>query len=86
MVKLAMPWLELCVGQTPAAAISNLLPCRAKIVEGRLEKMRNQVALVNQMSLSDPNKTVAEMIKETISAVGENVQVRAGGSEWHPAC
>ncbi|GFR43724.1 hypothetical protein Agub_g4835 [Astrephomene gubernaculifera] len=49
---------------------------RAKIVEGRLEKIRNQMALTNQMTLSDPNKTVAELVKETIAAVGENIKIR----------
>ncbi|GLC37745.1 hypothetical protein PLESTB_001472500 [Pleodorina starrii] len=49
---------------------------RAKIVEGRLEKMKNQMALTNQMTLSDPNKTVSELVKETIAAVGENIKIR----------
>jgi len=49
---------------------------RAKIVEGRIEKMRNQVALLNQASLRDPTKTVADIVKETIAAVGENIQIR----------
>lgn len=47
----------------------------AKIVEGRLQKMRDQVALTNQATLSNPDKTVAELVKETIAAVGENVKV-----------
>lgn len=34
------------------------------------------MALVNQASLRDPNKTVAEIVKETVAAVGENIQVR----------
>ena len=49
---------------------------RAKIVEGRIEKMRNSVALVNQASLRDPNKTVAEIVKETTAALGEKVSIR----------
>ncbi|GIL70524.1 hypothetical protein Vretimale_3656 [Volvox reticuliferus] len=49
---------------------------RAKIVEGRLEKIKNQMALTNQMTLSDPNKTVADLVKETIAAVGENIKIR----------
>ncbi|PNW75255.1 hypothetical protein CHLRE_12g519180v5 [Chlamydomonas reinhardtii] len=49
---------------------------RAKIVEGRLQKMRDQVALTNQATLSNPDKTVAELVKETIAAVGENVKIR----------
>ena len=49
---------------------------RAKIVEGRLQKIQDEMALVNQESLTDPNKKVSEIIKETIAAVGENIQVR----------
>ncbi|EFJ50868.1 hypothetical protein VOLCADRAFT_120525 [Volvox carteri f. nagariensis] len=49
---------------------------RAKIVEGRLEKIKNQMALTNQMTLSDPDKTVANLVKETIAAVGENIKIR----------
>lgn len=49
---------------------------REKIVEGRLQKIRDNMALVNQASLRDPNKTVAEIVKETIAAIGENVQIR----------
>ncbi|PNH06607.1 Elongation factor Ts [Tetrabaena socialis] len=49
---------------------------RNKIVEGRLEKMRNQIALTNQMTLSNPDKTVGELVKETIAAVGENIKIR----------
>jgi hypothetical protein len=52
-------------------------PRSAKIVEGRLDKIKNQMALTNQATLSDPNKTVAELVKEAIAAVGENIKVRA---------
>ncbi len=47
----------------------------AKIVEGRLQKMRDQSALMNQATLSNPDKNVSELVKETIAAVGENVKV-----------
>ena len=53
-----------------------VLHSRSKIVEGRIEKIKNNMALVNQASLRDPNKTVAEIVKETVAAVGENIQVR----------
>ena len=48
---------------------------RAKIVEGRLQKIQDEMALVNQESLTDPNVKVSEIIKQTIAAVGENIQV-----------
>ena len=34
------------------------------------------MALVNQASLRDPTKTVLEVVKETIAAVGEKVSIR----------
>lgn len=34
---------------------------RAKIVEGRLQKIKDNMALVNQSSLRDPNKKVSEV-------------------------
>ncbi|KAI8466751.1 MAG: hypothetical protein J3K34DRAFT_53980 [Monoraphidium minutum] len=49
---------------------------RAKIVEGRLDKIKRQYALMEQVALRDNNKSVTEIIKETIAAVGENIQVR----------
>jgi translation elongation factor EF-Ts len=49
---------------------------RAKIVEGRLDKIKRNYALLEQPALRDNNKSVTEIIKETIAAVGENIQVR----------
>eukprot|EP00877_Chromochloris_zofingiensis_P012636 jgi/Chrzof1/7626/Cz02g30210.t1 len=49
---------------------------RAKIVDGRLEKIKRNFAVLEQPALRDNNKTVAEIVKETIAAVGENIQVR----------
>eukprot|EP00879_Flechtneria_rotunda_P012753 GHRR01013317.1.p1 GENE.GHRR01013317.1~~GHRR01013317.1.p1 ORF type:complete len:992 (+),score=471.36 GHRR01013317.1:234-3209(+) len=49
---------------------------RAKIVEGRLEKIKKNFSLLEQPSLRDNNKTVGELIKETIAATGENIRVR----------
>lgn len=46
-----------------------------QIVEGRLDKIKKQYALLEQPALRDNNKTVGELIKETIAATGENIQV-----------
>jgi elongation factor Ts len=53
-----------------------------QIVEGRLDKIKKQYALLEQPALRDNNKTVGELIKETIAATGENIQVcrQHGGS------
>lgn len=50
--------------------------CCLQIVEGRLDKIKKQYALLEQPALRDNNKTVGELIKETIAATGENIQVR----------
>jgi len=47
-----------------------------QIVEGRLDKIKKNYALLEQPALRDNNKTVGEIIKETIAATGENIQVR----------
>lgn len=59
---------------------------RAKIVEGRLDKIKRQYALLEQPALRDNNKSVTEIIKETIAAVGENIQVRGGGGGIAGSC
>lgn len=65
-----------------------LLCCRWQIVEGRLEKIKKNFALLEQPALRDNNKTVAEIIKETIAATGENIQVskQALHHTLQPAC
>ena len=58
---------------------------RAKIVEGRLEKIKKTFALSEKESLRDPTKTVTDIIKETIAAVGENIRIRcAQHAAWQP--
>ncbi|BBL78858.1 Elongation factor Ts [Rubrobacter xylanophilus DSM 9941] len=47
-----------------------------QIVEGRLKKWISEQALLTQPFAKDPNKTVGELLQETVSRVGENVVVR----------
>jgi len=47
-----------------------------KMVEGRIKKYYNEVCLMEQPFVKDPDKTVREVLKEIIFAVGENVNVR----------
>lgn len=55
-------------GKPPAAV--------QKIVEGKLEKYYSTVALLDQPFVKVPEKTVKEIITETIAKTGENIQVR----------
>ena len=47
-----------------------------KIVAGRLEKFYQEVCLVRQPFIKNEDLTVAELIKQTIAAIGENIIVR----------
>ena len=49
---------------------------REKIVQGRLDKIAKEMALLEQPFIKDTSKTVAEIIKESIASIGENIQVR----------
>ena len=48
----------------------------AKIVEGKLESFYKQVALLSQPWIREDKKSIGDLIKETSSKLGENVQVR----------
>jgi elongation factor Ts len=47
-----------------------------KIVEGRLEKFYQEVCLLDQPFIREPEKSVEELIRETIGLLGENITVR----------
>ncbi|MBN1596183.1 translation elongation factor Ts [candidate division FCPU426 bacterium] len=47
-----------------------------KIISGKLEKFYEEVCLLEQAYIKDPDKKVSQRIAETIAKVGENVQVR----------
>ena len=47
-----------------------------KIIEGKIEKWYQQVCLIEQAYIKDPSNTVSDLIKESISILGENIYVR----------
>ena len=47
-----------------------------RIVEGRTSKWTSEQALLTQPYVKDPDKTVGDLLQETIQKVGENVVVR----------
>jgi elongation factor Ts len=47
-----------------------------KIVEGRLEKFYQETCLLKQPFVKDESKTIAELLKATIAATGENMLIR----------
>lgn len=48
---------------------------REKIIVGRIEKFYEQVCLLNQPFVKDPDTKVEDMIKSAISTIGENIRV-----------
>ena len=47
-----------------------------KIVDGRVEKYYSEVVLLEQPFVKESDKTVTELVKETIGSLGENIQIR----------
>ena len=46
-----------------------------KIVSGRLEKYYKEVVLMEQPYVKDPEKTITDLVNETIASLGENMSV-----------
>ena len=49
---------------------------KEKIVQGRIEKRLKELSLMDQPFIRDQNITVAELVKQNISLLGENIKVR----------
>ena len=47
-----------------------------KIVEGKVQKYYKDVCLLSQPYIKDPKKTIADLLNESISVIGENIQIR----------
>ncbi|MDR1458186.1 MAG: translation elongation factor Ts [Puniceicoccales bacterium] len=46
-----------------------------KIVSGKIDKWLNQVCLLNQPFIKDPNKTISDLLTDHISKIGENIKI-----------
>ena len=46
-----------------------------RIVEGKIEKYYEQVCLLDQPYIRDTDRTVEDLVKETVALLGENVQI-----------
>jgi elongation factor Ts len=47
-----------------------------KIIEGRMDKFYQELVLLEQPFLKDDSKTVADLLRETVAAVGESIEIR----------
>ena len=49
---------------------------REKIVEGRIDKRLKELSLMDQPYIKDQSITVADLIKQSVAGLGENIQIR----------
>lgn len=49
---------------------------KEKIVQGRIDKRLKEMCLLDQPFIRDQNITVAELVKQHVAKLGENIQVR----------
>ena len=47
-----------------------------KMVTGRMEKFYEQICLLDQAFIKDPDKKVSDLLNEKISTIGENIKIR----------
>jgi elongation factor Ts len=47
-----------------------------KIAEGKIKKFYEDTCLLNQAYVKDPDKTIEQLLKETIATLGENISIR----------
>jgi elongation factor Ts len=64
------------IAEKQAAEMGKPAEITARIVEGRMKKFVNEKALLTQPYVKEPDKTVDELLKETIQRVGENIVIR----------
>lgn len=46
-----------------------------KILEGKEKKFREEISLLSQSFVKDPDKTIDELVKEKIGKIGENIKI-----------
>jgi elongation factor Ts len=67
---------ERAIAESQAAEMGKDENITARIVEGRMKKFVNEKALLTQPYVKEPDKTVGELLQETIQRVGENIVIR----------
>jgi elongation factor Ts len=64
------------IAERQAAEMGKPAEITARIVEGRMKKFVNEKALLTQPYVKEPDKTVGELLQETLQRVGENIVIR----------
>jgi elongation factor Ts len=70
---------ERAIAESQAAEMGKPAEITTRIVEGRMKKFVNEKALLTQPYVKEPDKTVGELLQETIQRVGENIVIRRFG-------
>ena len=64
------------IAESQAAEMGKPEEITTRIVEGRMKKFVNEKALLTQPYVKEPDKTVGELLQETIQRLGENIVIR----------
>ena len=64
------------IAETQAANMGKPENVQERIVEGRMKKFVSERALLTQPYVKDPDRTVGDLLQDTIQQVGENVVIR----------
>jgi elongation factor Ts len=48
----------------------------AQIIEGKLNKYKQEVSLLSQVWIKDDSKTIKDLVEETVAKVGEKIEVK----------
>ena len=64
------------IAEKQAARIDKPEEITRRIVEGRINKWTSEQALLTQPYVKEPEKSVGDLLQETIQKVGENIVVR----------
>jgi elongation factor Ts len=67
---------ERSIAESQAAEMDKPEDITTRIVQGRMKKFVNEKALLTQPYVKEPDKTVGELLQETVQKVGENVVIR----------
>lgn len=64
------------IAEKQAAEMDKPAEITARVVEGRMKKFVSEKTLLTQPYVKEPDKTVGELLQETIQRVGENIVIR----------
>ncbi|MBN1153932.1 translation elongation factor Ts [candidate division KSB1 bacterium] len=67
---------EMSIYQSQAESQNKPAEIAKKIALGKMEKFYQEVCLLEQSYIKDPNKTIEELLKELIGIIGENISIR----------